>query len=121
MKLGLGFANSGPSADPAHAVALAQCAETAGFDSLWTVEHSVVPAGYTSEYPYSRSGRMPGGEESAIPDALVWLAFVAARTERILLCTGILILPQRSPVITAKEVATLDVLSGGRVRLGVGI
>lgn len=120
MKLGIAFANAGPSAEPAHAAALAAAAEEAGVESLWTVEHVVVPAGYASEYPYNRSGRM-AGEMSAIPDPLVWLAWVAARTTTILLCTGILILPQRNPLITAKEVATLDRLSGGRVRLGVGI
>jgi probable F420-dependent oxidoreductase len=100
---------------------MATTAERLGFESLWTVEHVVVPAGYRSEYPYARSGRMPGPEEVPIPDPLVWLAWVAARTSRIRLCTGILILPQRTPVILAKEVATLDVLSGGRVTLGVGV
>ena len=121
MKLGLSFANAGPAAEPAHATAIARKAEEVGFDSLWTVEHVVVPAGYESEYPYNRSGKMAGGEDAAIPDPLVWLAYVAAVTQRIHLATGILILPQRSPLYTAKEVATLDVLSGGRVILGVGI
>jgi probable F420-dependent oxidoreductase len=64
---------------------------------------------------------MPGGEEFDIPDPLIWLAWVAARTRSIRLATGILILPQRNPVITAKEVATLDTLSGGRVVLGIGV
>lgn len=115
------FANGGVFAQPDMAVTLAQTAEDAGFDSIWTVEHAVVPADYESAYPYSRSGRMPGGEDTDIPDPLVWLAYVAAHTQRIALATGILILPQRNPVIVAKEVATLDVLSGGRVLLGVGV
>jgi probable F420-dependent oxidoreductase len=63
---------------------------------------------------------MPGGEDSPIPDPLIWLAYVAATTSTIKLATGILILPQRNPVIAAKEIATLDHLSGGRVILGVG-
>ncbi|MBM3675796.1 MAG: LLM class flavin-dependent oxidoreductase [Actinobacteria bacterium] len=64
---------------------------------------------------------MPGGEDAPIPDPLVWLTYVAANTERIRLATGILILPQRDPVVLAKEVATLDVLSRGRVTLGIGV
>lgn len=121
MKIGLMFANTGVCTRPEGAVAVAEHAEAAGFDSLWTVEHVVIPAGYESAYPYSQTGRMAGSEDSPVPDPLIWLAYVAARTSRLLLCTGVLILPQRSPLITAKEVATLDQLSGGRVRLGVGI
>ncbi len=115
------FANTGRAVTPEGATALATIAEDAGFESLWTVEHVVVPAGYESPYPYSRSGRMPGGEDVPIPDPLVWLTWVAAATRSIRLATGILILPQRNPVVLAKEVATLDVLSGGRVILGVGV
>ena len=101
---------------------LAQTAESAGFESLWTVEHVVVPSGYESAYPYDKSGKMAGGaEEFDLPDPLIWLTYVAAVTERIKLGTGILIVPQRNPLVTAKEVATLDVFSGGRVLLGVGV
>lgn len=121
MNFGLIFANAGPFTDPDNAVGLARIAEESGFESLWTVEHVVVPAGYESQYPYSRDGRMPGGEDVPIPDPLVWLAFVAAATERIRLATGVLILPQRNPVILAKETATLDVMSKGRLMLGIGV
>ena len=121
MKVGMLFANSMAMVQPKAALEVAEYAEAAGVESLWTVEHVVVPGGYKSAYPYSRSGRMPGGEDSPIPDPLVWLAFVAARTTSIKLATGMMILPQRNPVITAKELATLDVLSGGRVVLGAGI
>ena len=121
MKFGIVFANTGPFADPGPAAVMARAAEAAGFDSLWTVEHPVVPAGYESTYPYDPSGRMPGGDDSAVPDPLIWLSYLAAATSTIRLATGILILPQRNPVILAKEVATLDHLSGGRVDLGVGI
>lgn len=115
------FANAGPSVRPEHATALARLAEEAGFESLWTVEHVVVPAGYESTYPYSADGRMPGGEDVDIADPLIWLAWVAAQTTRIRVATGILILPQRNPLIVAKEAATLDRLSGGRLILGVGV
>jgi probable F420-dependent oxidoreductase len=122
MKFGIIFANTGPAATNAeYLTELARLAEDNGFESLWTVEHVVVPAGYESQYPYSRDGRMPGGEDVPIPDPLVWLSFAAAVTRTIRLATGILILPQRNPVVLAKEVATLDVLSGGRVTLGVGV
>lgn len=121
MKFGISFVNAGPAARPDHARELARLAEANGFESLWTVEHVVVPRDYASSYPYAKDGRMPGGEETDIPDPLIWLTYVAAVTETIKLGTGILILPQRNPVILAKEVATLDVLSGGRTLLGVGV
>jgi probable F420-dependent oxidoreductase len=121
MKFGIAFANTGPCADPEAAIAFARAAEEAGFESLWTVEHVVVPAGYQSQYPYSNSGRMPGAEDAPIPDPLVWLAFLASQTRSIKLATGVLILPQRNPVILAKELATIDHLSGGRMMLGAGV
>lgn len=121
MKFGVMFANVGPMAFAEGAVAIAQAAEAGGFESLWTVEHTIVPAGYQSTYPYSPTGRMPGPEDSDIPDPLIWLTYVAASTATIRLGTGILILPQRNPMILAKEVATLDRLSGGRVELGIGV
>jgi probable F420-dependent oxidoreductase len=121
MKFGIIFANVGPYVQPDGATAMGTLAEQHGFDSAWTVEHVVVPAGYESEYPYSPTGKMPGPEESPIPDPLIWLTWVAAATTTLRLATGILILPQRNPVVLAKELATLDVLSRGRVTLGVGV
>ncbi len=121
MKFGVMFANVGPMGRAEGAVGIAQAAEEAGIESLWTVELTVVPAGYESAYPYSDTGKMPGPESSPIPDPLIWLSFVAAATSTIRLGTGILILPQRNPITLAKEVATLDQLSGGRVELGIGV
>jgi probable F420-dependent oxidoreductase len=122
MKFGLMFVNTGMGSTAAGAKQLAQRAERLGFESLWTVEHVLVPSGYESKYPYDPSGKMAGGAEAFdLPDPLIWLAYVAAATERIKLATGILILPQRNPAIIAKEVATIDALSGGRVILGVGV
>ena len=121
MKFGMTLANTGPQADGEGAVAYAQAAEAAGFESLWTVEHVVVPEGYESPYPYSEDGKMPGKRDDIdIPDPLMWMAYAAAVTSEIKLATGILIVPQRNPVVTAKAVATLDRLSGGRVMLGIG-
>ena len=121
VKFGVMFANVGPMGRAEGAIGIAQAAEAGGIESLWTVEHTVVPAGYQSTYPYSDTGKMPGPEDSPIPDPLIWLSFVAAATSTIRLGTGILILPQRNPVTLAKEVATLDQLSGGRVELGIGV
>lgn len=121
MRFGIAYANAGPFAQPEVGGALARLAEQAGFESLWTVEHVVVPEGYQSTYPYSSTGRMPGDEGVDIADPLTWLAWVGGQTSRITLATGILILPQRNPLVLAKEVATLDRLTAGRVVLGVGI
>jgi probable F420-dependent oxidoreductase len=122
VQFGIIFANTGHGASPDGAKAVVQAAETGGFTTAWTVEHVVVPSGYQSEYPYDQSGKMAGGaEEFDLPDPLIWLTWAAAHTTTLQLGTGILIATQRNPLITAKEVATLDVLSGGRVQLGVGV
>jgi probable F420-dependent oxidoreductase len=112
---------AGVTADPAWMTAFAQEAERLGFDSLYTVEHVVVPAGYDETYPYSESGRMPLPEDCPIPDPLDLLAFLAGRTERILLGTGVVVGPHHHPLILAKRLATIDQLSGGRMLLGVGV
>jgi probable F420-dependent oxidoreductase len=98
----------------------AAAAEEAGFESVWVFEHAVIPADYESRYPYNREGRV-GIEDDDIPDPLTLLAFLAGTTRDLVLGTGVLILPQRSPVVCAKECATVDRLSGGRLRLGVGV
>jgi probable F420-dependent oxidoreductase len=121
MEFGIMFANTGPFIQPDGLTLLAQTAEEVGVESLWAVEHVVVPTGYGSTYPYSEDGKMPGSEEAPIPDPLVWLTYAAAVTKKIKLATGIIILPQRHPFYLAKEAATLDILSGGRFLLGVGV
>lgn len=121
VKFGLLFANTGDFVQPDGVRGLAGAAEAAGIESLWTVEHVLVPVGYRSRYPYSKTGRMPGGEDMPIPDPLVWLGYAAAVTTTLKLATGVLILPQRQPAYAAKQLATLDVLSGGRAIAGVGV
>jgi len=120
MKFGLMFVNSGPFSNPELLAHLAQTAERCGFESMWTVEHVVVPQDYQSKYPYSPTGKMPGGEDTPIPDPLLPLAFVAGMTKTVRLGTGVIILPQRNPLYLAKEAATLDMLSHGRFMLGIG-
>lgn len=122
MKFGLRYCNTGTYVDPQKAVALAEAAEAAGFESMWTVEHTVVPGGYGSSYPYAAGGKMAGGDDAIpLPDPLIWMAYIAAATKRINLATGIMILPQHNPVVVAKQVATLDHMSGGRILLGIGV
>lgn len=121
MKLAVAFGNVGLLGSAEGAAAMAEAGEACGIESVWTVEHVVVPAGYESRYPYSRDGRMPGPDDMSIADPLVWLTWVAARSAQLRVATGVLILPQRNPVVLAKEVATLDAMSGGRVLLGVGV
>ncbi len=112
MKLGLFGVNMGPAARPEHLVGVAQRAERAGFDSVWAGEHLVLP---DPQVPPS-----PMAPRDPALDSLLALTWAAAHTSRVRLATGIIILPQRNPVVLAKEVATLDVLSGGRAMLGVG-
>ncbi|MBE3603348.1 LLM class F420-dependent oxidoreductase [bacterium] len=119
MKAGIIFANSGPFSRPELFGQLAREAEEFGFESIWTVEHVVVPQPHTP-YPGSKDGQMPGGDDVAIPDPLIPLGYAAALTSRIKLATGIVILPQRHPLYLAKQLATIDLLSHGRMILGIG-
>lgn len=120
MKIGLMFANGAAACEPGRATELAQQAESLGFESLWAVQHIAVPVRYASRYPYSEKGTIPGGNDVAIPDPLIWLSYVAARTRTIKLATGVLVLPQQHPLVVAKQIATLDRLSGGRMIVGLG-
>ncbi|MEM7339662.1 MAG: LLM class F420-dependent oxidoreductase [Actinomycetota bacterium] len=122
MKFGLRYCNTGPYVHAANAVELVQAGEAAGFESAWTIEHTVMPATYDSPYPYSDDGKLAAGsEDMPLPDPLMWMAFMAGVTSTLRFGTAILILPQHNPVITAKQVATLDHLSGGRIMLGIGV
>ena len=120
MKFALHFANSNfPDGEGAKRLALA--AEAAGFDSVVVIEHVVWPTHYESKYPYAPTGRLPGNPDTKLPDPLIWMAFAAAVTKTLRFLTGVLILPQRNPVVLAKELATLDYMSGGRIDLGIGV
>ena len=88
---------------------------------VFAIDDVVLPDDYASRYPYSATGRLPGSQASAYPDPLIWMAYVAAATTRLRLMTGVIILPQRNPLVLAKQVATLDRMSGGRIELGIGV
>lgn len=121
MRIGIFAPFATPVATPALVGTFAREAEAAGFHSLWAPEHVVLFDEYASRYPYSESGRVPVGPGGGVLDPFTTLGFAAAVTSSIRLGTGICLVPQRNPVYTAKEVATLDFLSGGRVDFGVGI
>src|SRR5690349_19193015 len=105
----------GVASDPVALTRFAQHVEAAGFDELSVVEHSVVIHGTRSAYPYSPDGSYPLADECPLPDPLDLLAFVAARTTTLRLSTAVLVLPNHHPVVLAKRLATVDVLSQGRL------
>jgi len=113
MKFGLFGIGSGPCADPQTALAVAQAAEAAGFESVWTGEHVVLPDPQAPPSPAKPT--FPMLHPSSV------LSFLAGATQRIKLGTGIILVPQRNPVVLAKELASLDVLSGGRLLFGIGV
>ena len=113
MKVGLFGINLGVCAEPDAVRRVAQAAEQAGLDSLWTGEHVVLPD------PQAPPSPVP--PQFPFLDPAVALAFAAAHTSKVLLATGVIILPQRNPVVLAKELASVDVLSGGRLVFGVGV
>lgn len=121
MKLGLTGLQAGHGADGPRVIELARTIEELGFESVWTTEHVVMPETYDSKYPYNPSGKLPNSGEVERPAALLWLAYASAATTRLRLGTGVLLLGVRNPVLFAKESATLDRLSGGRLLLGVGL
>lgn len=109
------------TADPRWMAAFARHLEACGFESIVTVEHTVLATRYDSVYPYDPSGRVELAPGCPVPDPLDLLSFLAAHTERLGLATGVLVLPNHHPVVLAKRAATVDALSEGRLRLCVGV
>jgi probable F420-dependent oxidoreductase len=121
MKYGLCERFDGPGKDLAYVGGLAQTVEGLGFDSLWMPDHLAFFDRIESRYPYASSGVPPVPGNPGFPDPYVMLALVGAATRRLLLGTAVLILPQRHPLLTARQSATLDRITGGRFILGVGV
>ena len=120
MKFGLVPINVGvKSVD--QIVGLAQLAEAAGMESVWTFEHVMVPVDYGSKYPYSADGKMGARPDTNFVDPFVALATVAAHTKTLRLGTGVNIVSQANPLLLAKQAASLAFVSGGRFMLGAGI
>jgi len=121
MRVGLHALGIGSGARPEVIRAVAVAAEAAGFATLWSGEHVVLVDRPGSRYPYSADGRIGVRAGEDWLDPLLGLTFAAAVTSRIAVATGVLLLPEHNPVLAAKQAATLDVLSGGRFTLGIGI
>ena len=121
MHFGMIPINVGDMARPERISALARKAEALGLESLWTFEHVLVPLQYESKYPYNASGKMNATPDTPFIDPLLALTFAAAHTQRIRLGTGVNILSQTNPMLLAKQAASLDQLSGGRLMLGLGV
>ena len=121
MRVGLAAIGIGPGAQPAVLRAIATSAEATGFASLWAGEHVILVDRQTSRYPYAEDGQLAVPSDADWLDPLIALSIAAAVTQTIRVATGVLLLPEHNPVLVAKQAASLDRLSGGRVALGVGI
>ena len=121
MKIGAVASCFAPQTDPDQLVQLARDLDERGFDSLWFGEHVLLFDEMEFPYPGSADGRLPIPEGQGAPDQVAMIGFLASQTKQLRFGTSISLIPQRNPVYTAKEWATLDWLSGGRVELGVGV
>src|SRR3954453_3579418 len=121
MRLGLHALGIGTGARREVIDAVAAAAESAGFATLWSGAHVVMVDDPASRYPYADDGRIAVPADADWLDPLIGLSFAAAATRTIALATGVLLLPEHNPVLVAKQAASLDVLSGGRLTLGVGV
>jgi probable F420-dependent oxidoreductase len=121
MRLGLHALGIGTGAERAVIDSVAAAADDCGFATLWSGEHVVMVDRSSSQYPYSDDGRIAVPAAADWIDPMIGLAFAAAASSRIDIATGVLLLPEHNPVVVAKQAATLDQLSGGRLTLGVGI
>ena len=116
---GVFYAGAGPWVTAEGATALAREAEAHGFSALWAIDHAVLPTNFAPRYE-AAGGAWAVPDDYPIADPLTWLAFVAAIAPSLRLGTAVLVAPTRSPVVLAKQAATLDVLAGGRLTLGLG-
>ena len=119
MRYGFYLPTRGGCATPEALETIVQRGEALGFHSVMIADHVVFPTAIASRYPYTVSGEFPGGGDAL--EQLTLVAFVAGRTRALRLVTSVMILPYRNPVLTAKMLATVDVLSSGRLTVGVGV
>jgi probable F420-dependent oxidoreductase len=121
MRYGLTLPGRGPLATADNLAMLAQRGEELGYDMVLAGDHIVVPKDIDSTYPYTEDGTFPGAASGEYLEQLTLLAFLAGQTRRIRLVTSVIIVPHRNPLVAAKALATLDVLSKGRLTVGIGV
>ncbi len=121
MEFGFGMPTRGPLSTPDNLAAIARHGEELGFDIIGVSDHIVIPRSIQSRYPYSESGEFAGRVSGECLEQLTTLAFLAGCTSRVRLLTTVMVLPHRSPVLAAKMLATIDVLSRGRLIVGCGV
>lgn len=120
MRIGITLPNLGSSANPGDIIKAAGQAEELGYDTLWVADRLLYPVNPRTPYPATADGSLPELYKNAL-DPLETLTFAAANTNRIGLATGVLDIPFYNPVVLARQLTTLDVLSGGRLRAGFGL
>jgi probable F420-dependent oxidoreductase len=120
MKFGFNAPTAGPMAVVDQLTRLVVEGEAMGFDYATFSDHVVIPTDITAKYPYSSTGEFPAGARAERHEQLIEMAFVAAKTKRLRLVSSVMVVPHRPAVLTAKMLSTIDVLSGGRLTLGIG-
>ena len=120
MLIGFNAPTAGPLAAPEHLTRLVVGGEALGFDYATFSDHVVIPTDIQAKYPYSSTGEFPAGSRAERHEQLIEVAFLAAKTTRLRLVTSVMVVPHRPAVLTAKMLSTIDVLSGGRLTLGIG-
>ena len=121
MKVGLMPLVGGETSDPDYIGRIARGLEERGFHSVWAVDHILIPKDIKSDYPYAKDGSFPVDPKLLGIEPFTLLGFIAAHTKKLRLGTGVVVLPQRNPALTAKQAADVDVLSGGRLDFGIGV
>lgn len=121
MHFGFALPGRGPLATPEALTKLALKADALRYSSLFVTDHVVIPTAYRSPYPYSTTGRFAGDWTNGYLEPLALMGVLAGLTSRVRLGTSVLVIPYRNPVVTAKMLATMDVMSGGRLILGAGV
>jgi probable F420-dependent oxidoreductase len=121
MRFGFGLPNAGAAANGPDIIRFSRRAEALGFESLWSGDHIVLPVGGTNQYPYTADGSFARPSTEGFLEPYTLLSYVAAATTTIKLGMTVIILPYRNPIVQAKMLACLDVLSGGRLICGVGV
>ena len=121
MEFGFGLPTRGPMAAPQSLATLARTGEELGFAIISVSDHVIIPKAINSTYPYNESGTFAGSPSGECLEQLSLLSFLVGVTSSAKLLTSVMVLPHRPPVLTAKMLATIDVLSNGRLIIGCGV